>query len=179
MRRAHLVWLVGLTSAMLALTPGVASAAAVAHENLTGIETGIPAASGECPAGSNVVLSPFAGGAGGSIIGTWSAGACHGNIPETVGQSVPLLRGGSFAVSGLAGFQSVSLHGAFGPGSGSIKLVKTTGVSWAFNTQVFSITGPLTGGNILAGSMSVTLTHYRFGSQTLEASISGSATLTY
>ena len=170
---------VAIAAAGLALLPGPAHAASSAHESLAGIETGIPAASSECPSGSKVVLSPFAGGAGGSIVGSWSAGACHGNIPETVGQSVPLLRGGSFDVNGLAGFQHVSLHGGFGPGTGTIKLVKTTGASWAFNTQVFSITGPLTGGNILGGSMSITLTHYRFGTQTIEASITGSVSITY
>ena len=170
---------VAIVAAGLALMPGPARAASAAHENLAGIETGVPAASSECPSGSNIVLSPFAGGATGSIAGSWSAGACHGNIPESVGQSVPLLRGGSFDLNGLAGSQSVSLHGAFGPGTGAIKLVKTTGVSWAFNTQVFSITGPLTGGNILGGNMSITLTHYRFGTQTIEASITGSVSITY
>ncbi|MGH7750836.1 MAG: hypothetical protein ACREQ5_39620, partial [Candidatus Dormibacteria bacterium] len=126
MRRVRLISFLGLAVAMLALTPAVASAATVAHENLGGIETGVPAASGECPSGSNVVLSPFAGGATGSIVGSWSAGACHGNIPETVGQSVPLLPGGSFGVSGLAGFHNVSLNGKFGPGTGSITLVRIT-----------------------------------------------------
>lgn len=165
----------------LALTPVLAAHASVtAHESLAGIETGVPQPSAECPSGSSVELSPFAGAAGGSTNGTWSAGACHGNIPGTAGQSVPLLPGGSFSVSGVSTHvQSLSLHGVFGPGNGSITLVKTTGVSWAFNTQVFAITGPLTGGNIHSGTMSVTLTHYRFGTQTLEASITGSATLTY
>ena len=76
---------VAIVAAGLALMPGPARAASVAHESLAGIETGVPAASSQCPSGSNVVLSPFAGGASGSIVGSWSAGACHGNIPETVG----------------------------------------------------------------------------------------------
>lgn len=165
----------------LALIPSaIAHASVSAHESLVGIETGVPQPSAECPSGSSVELSPFAGGAGGSIIGTWSAGACHGTIPGTIGQSVPLLPGGSFSVSGVTThLHSASLHGVFGPGDGSITLVKTTGVAWAFNTQVFAITGHLTGGNIHSGTMSVTLTHYRFGTQTIEASITGSATLTY
>lgn len=165
--------------ALMSLTPSVAAASSTAGEGLAGVETGIPAASSQCPPGSNVVLSPFAGGASGSIVGSWSAGACHGNIPSTVGQSVPLLPGGSFSVSGLAGFQNVSLHGVFGPGNGSIELVRTTTTWWGGNTQVFSITGPLTGGNIVDGSMSITLTHYRVGTQTIEASITGSVTITY
>ena len=121
----------------------------------------------------------FAGGATGPIVGNWSAGACHGNIPETVGQSVPLLPGGSLSISGLAGFHTVSLSGKFGPGIGSITLVRTTSTWWGGNTRVFSITGPLTGGNIQGGSMSITLTHYRVGTQTIEASITGSVSITY
>lgn len=164
---------------LFAVSPTAAAATTTAHESLAGVETGIPAASAECPSGPNVVLSPFAGGAGGSITDNWAAGACHGNIPETVGQSVPLLPGGSFSISGVTGFHTISLHGVFGPGTGSIKLVRTTGSWWGGNTQVFSITGPLTGGNILGGSMSITLTHYRVGSQTIEASITGSVSITY
>lgn len=179
MHRAIYLVIALLAVALPSLTPTSASASGSANEGLAGIETGIPQPSSQCPSGTNVVLSPFAGGASGSIKGDWSAGACHGIIPSSVGHSVALLPGGSFSVSGFAGFQGVSLHGKFGPDNGSITLVRTSGVSWAFNTQVFAITGPLTGGNIAGGSMSVTLTHYRFGTQTIEASITGSASIAY
>src|SRR5215813_8617934 len=85
---------------LFSLTQTSAAAATTVNENLAGAETGVPQPSSQCTTQSNnVVLSPFAGGAGGSIVGGWSAGACHANIPGTVGQSVPLLPGGSFAVN--------------------------------------------------------------------------------
>ncbi|MBV8527057.1 MAG: hypothetical protein JOZ75_01945 [Candidatus Dormibacteraeota bacterium] len=179
MHRVRFVAAAAMAAAFAALTPVLAGASSAASERLAGVETGVPAASSECPSGANLVLSPFAGGATGSINGSWSTGACHGNIPSSIGQSVPLLPGGSFNISGIAGFSGVSLHGQFGPGNGSITLVRTTSTWWGGNTQVFSIAGPLTGGNISGGTMSITLTHYRFGTQTIEASITGSVTLSY
>lgn len=167
-----------LALVFLTAVSGVASRSA--NEQLAGIETGVPQPSAQCPSGDSVELSPFAGGASGTLQGSWSAGACHGPIPSTIGQSVPLLPGGSFSVSGLStNFKLVSLHGEFGPTDGSITLVQTSGSLSGFNTQVFAITGPLTGGNIRGGTMSVTLTHYRFGTQTLEATVTGSASIAY
>lgn len=180
MRGTRIVAAVALTLSLFALTAISGVASRSANEQLAGIETGIPQPSSQCPSGANVELSPFAGSASGSIQGSWSAGACHGPIPSTIGQSVPLLPGGSFSVNGLStNFRYVSLYGAFGPADGSITLVQTTGSLSGFNTQVFAITGPLTGGNIRGGTMSVTLTHYRFGTQTLEATVTGSASIAY
>lgn len=180
MRRVCAAAIVVLPLLLSVTTPAAAAGGGTAHESLAGIETGIPQPSAQCPAGTDVELSPFAGSATGSITGTWSAGACHGTIPSTIGQSVPLLPGGYFTVSGVkTNAQSVSLSGVFGPGDGSITLIQETGVPSAFNTQVFAITGPLTGGNINSGQFSVTLTHYRFGTQTLEASVTGSTSIKY
>lgn len=180
MRRNLAIAVVGIVACCAALLPATNALASNARLSMGGIETGIPQPSALCPTGSNVELSPFAGGAAGSITGDWSAGACHGNIPGTVSQSVPLLPGGYVTVNGVTRTgTTVLLQGAFGPTDGSITLVANTGSASSFNTQVFAISGPLTGGNLKDGQLSVTLTHYRFGTQTLEASLTGSATLTY
>lgn len=177
MKRRLAAAVIALPLLVFSLVPVTASASA-ARENLSGIETGVPQPSGLCPVGADVVLSPFAGTAGGSIAGTWTAAACHGDLPSSVGQSIPLLPGGSFTVNGFTSSgRYVPLYGAFG--SGTIAFVGTTGVPWGYNTQIFAITGSLSGGDIQAGQMSVTLTHYRWGSTTLEATVSGSARLTY
>lgn len=182
MRRILCVAIVALSLGLVSMTPVAARTVTTttARENLSGSETGIPQPSASCPAEPNVVLSPFAGTATGSIAGNWTAGACHGPVPTTVGQSTDLLPGGYFTLSGTTSkHRTVSLYGAFGPGDGSITLVSTSGNPYGFNTQTYSVAGSVTSGDIQGGTVTITLTHYLFGTFVYSASVTGSASITY
>jgi hypothetical protein len=158
-----LVLLLGLG---LALIPSSALAATTYTESVNGIETGLPQSTRACPATSSV--SPFAGIATGTIIGTFQIAVCHTQL-TTKGATI---KSGAFTISN----GTTTVNGAFKYG-GKI-FPPSLSLSGAFCIQKYKVTGGLWPAGNFAGK----LTHYGIwtGSacNVFFATISGSATLT-
>jgi len=158
-----LVLLLGL---VLALIPSTAMAATTYTESVRGIETGLPQSSSACPAPSSV--SPFAGIATGTVIGTFQIAVCHTQL-TTSGATI---KSGAFTFSN----GTTTVNGAFTNGGRIFPPMLS--VSGAFCIQTYVVTGGLSP----AGHFGGKLTHYGFwtGSacNVFFATISGSATLT-
>jgi hypothetical protein len=157
--------------ALMALLPTTAFAASPATESISGVEVGIPIA---CGSGNS--LSTFAGTAGGTINGVWSASVCHTGL-STHGAAATI-SGGGFRVSGVAGWRYVTASGSFSAGSispGAETDYAVNGVGTCTQVFVISITG--------TGTFTATLIHYGtfFNSacHVLSATLRGTGQITY
>jgi hypothetical protein len=135
--------LVPTVALILALLPVTAFASTNYHEAVSGIETGFPYSTVDCPAPDSV--SPFAGLANGTLDGTFMIAVCHTQLNT----SAEIL-GGSFVLISSA----KTVIGQFAPG-GTISLVGES-VSDGTCTQTYAV-----GGGLLPdGKFSGTLVHY-------------------
>ena len=150
----------------LAFIPSTAMAATTYTESVRGIETGVPQSSIACQAPSSV--SPFAGIATGTLVGTFQIAVCHTQL-TTSGATI---KSGAFTFSN----GTTTVSGVFKRG-GTIS-PPSLSVSGAFCIQKYKVTGDLSPAGNFAGK----LTHYGIwtGSacNVFFATISGSATLT-
>jgi hypothetical protein len=135
--------LVPTVGLILALLPVTALASTNYHEDVSGIETGFPYTTYDCPAPNSV--SPFAGLANGTLDGTFMIAVCH----TPLSPSAEIL-GGSFVLTSSA----KTVIGRFARG-GTVSLVGES-VSDGTCTQTYAVNGGL----LPDGKFSGALVHY-------------------
>ena len=140
------------------------------QERVVGVETGVPTT---CSNGSGQASS-FAGGALGTLNGTFSATICHSDLGSTGGTINP---GGSFVLSG----QGTIVGGVFTGGS-IVPVPGATGHFGTFCFENFWVMGGLVSTSGYPGSFAAVLTHYGtwtgISCNVTFATVAGRATIT-
>lgn len=140
------------------------------QERVVGVETGLPTS---CSNGIGDASS-FAGGAFGTLNGTFSATICHSTLGSTGGT---INQGGSFVLSG----QGTIVGGVFTGGS-IVPVPGATGHFGTFCFENFWVMGGLVSTSGYPGSFAAVLTHYGTWTGTIcnvtFATVAGRATIT-